>query len=93
MTKQSTNHRMAVPRNVSLPLSDYHKTWYYQELVVRFGQYKAPIRSVEQVSHSLGIPCWDVVNIVRMDRQHAFLDTDEKHIWMTTRCSKVRLEA
>ena len=88
MVKHS-NHRMQAPKGVQLPLSDVHQKWFYQEIVVRFGEYKDPIRSVHQLEKSLGIPWWEIVKVVELDKHHTFLATDRKHVWAVNRCSKV----
>lgn len=90
MTKPS-NHRMQAPKGVMLPLSDYHQKWFYQELVVRFKDYKSPIMSVRQLESSLGIPWWEVVKVVELDHNHTFLQTDRKDVWAVNRCSKVNV--
>jgi len=89
MVKKHTS-KMQRPKNVSLPLSENHRRWFYQELVVRFGEYKSPIRTVRQLADSLGIGYWDVVHIVRMDKNHTFLATDETHVWAVNRCEKIQ---
>lgn len=81
--------KMQRPKNIPQPISEYHQKWFYQEMVVRFGEYKEPIRSVKQLSDSLGIPYWDVVHIVRMDKNHTFLATDEVDVWAVNRCEKL----
>jgi len=87
---QKHSSKMQSPKNVPLPLSSYHQEWFYRELVVRFGEYKSPIRSVKQVADSLGLPFWEVVHIVKLDKSKTYLDTDEKDIWAVNRCCKVR---
>lgn len=88
MTKPS-NHRMQAPKGVMLPLSDIHQKWFYQEIVLRFGEYKDPIKSVHQLEKSFGIPWWEVVKVVELDHNHTFLQTDRKDVWAVNRCSKV----
>lgn len=85
--KQQSNHRMKVPKN--LQYSELNAKWYYQEMVIRFGSYKEPIRSVNEVAASFHLPWWDVVKIVSMDKYHTFLQTDGKDVWAVNRCSKV----
>ena len=86
---QKHNHRMQAPKGVMLPLSDVHQKWFYQEIVVRFGEYKTPIKSVHQLEKSLGLPWWEIVKVVELDKNHTFLATDRKHVWAVNRCSKV----
>lgn len=88
MLKHS-NHRMQAPKGVQLPLSDVHQKWFYQEIVVRFGEYKDPIKSVHQLEKALNIPWWEIVKVVELDKHHTFLATDRKHVWAVNRCSKV----
>ena len=85
--KKSTNHRMQAPKG--MPLNELTSKWYYQEMVIRFGEYKSPIRTVKEVAASFGLQWYDVVHIVRMDKNHTFLATDEKHVWAVNRCEKV----
>lgn len=82
-----SNHRMQAPKG--LPLNDLTKKWYYQELVIRFGGYKEPIRTVREVAASFGLQWYDVVHIVELDRNGTFLKTDGNHVWAINRCSKV----
>lgn len=81
---------MKTPKNVMLPLSDYHARWYYSEIVARFSGYKEPIRSVRQLSTGLHLPYWEVVRVVKMDKSHTYLDTDNKYVWLTNKCCKIR---
>lgn len=85
--KKSTNHRMQVPKG--LQCNDLTAKWYYQEMVVRFGEYKSPIKSVKEVAAKFHLPWWDVVKIVNLDVYHTFLQTDGEHVWAVNRCSKV----
>ena len=79
---------MKAPRG--LPVNELTAKWYYQELVVRFGGYKEPIRTVREVAASFGLAWYDVVHIVRMDRNGTFLRTDGVHVWAVNRCEKIR---
>lgn len=78
---------MQIPKG--LQVNEQNAKWFYQELVIRFGEYKEPIRTVREVAASFHMNWWDVVHIVRMDRNHTFLDTDEEHVWAVNRCSKL----
>ena len=80
---------MQAPKGVQLPLSDVHQKWFYEVIVVRFGEYKDPIKSVHQLEKALNIPWWEVVKVVELDKHHTFLATDRKHVWAVNRCSKV----
>lgn len=82
-----SNHRMKAPKG--LPVNDLTAKWYYQELVVRFGTYKQPIRTVNEIAASFGLAWYDVVHIVQLDKHHTFLATDNKHVWAVNRCSKL----
>lgn len=81
--------KMQRPKNVSLPLDENHRRWFYQELVVRFAEYKEPIRSIHQVAESFKLPWWEVAKIVEMDTNKTFLATDREHIWAVNRCEKL----
>ena len=85
--KQTSNHRMQVPKG--LVLNGLSEKWLYQELVIRFGEYKQPIKSVHEVAANLGLQWYDVTRIVRQDKNHTFLQTDGQYVWAVNRCSKV----
>ncbi len=85
--QKPSNHRMRVPKN--LQLNDLTAKWYYQEMVIRFGEYKSPIMTVKEVAAKFHLPWYDVVRIVSMDKHHTFLQTDGEHVWAVNRCCKV----